>query len=83
MRSSVLCRLILRRQIKLSDFIYGCKKWLCREDGLQAEGNDDKRFQRGTIRESSATVLIQPSMTMGLSIYNQKSTDLRSSANQL
>jgi len=42
----------------LSDYICGCKKWLFREDGLQAEGSDDKRFQRGTIRESGATKAI-------------------------
>jgi hypothetical protein len=45
----------------LSDFVIGCKKWLYREGGLQAEG-DDNRFQSEVIYESKATkavVLIQ------------------------
>ncbi len=54
-------------RVMLSDFIRGCKKWLCREGGLQAEGDDDNRFQSQAIHESEATkavVLMHPVLVL-------------------
>lgn len=47
-------RLIFRSDMMLSGFICGCKKWLYRESGIQAEGDDENRFRREAIHESGA-----------------------------